>query len=286
VAFVSGGPSGRGAVIGATLVQSSRGEKRLFDFAKPGRAPRVLRGVKPLLYDELVPWYHLVDPWQDHADEAACYAKAFSGAGAKTLLELGAGAGHNAVHYKDRFTCTLTDLSEPMLARSRALNPECEHLVGDMRTLRMGRTFDAVFIHDAICYMATRDDLRAAMETAFVHTAPGGVALFAPDHFRETFQPGTEVEGKDEDDGSRGLRFMQWSWDPDPTDDTCVTDFAFLLREGTTTRALHDRHVEGIFSRAVWMELLREVGFGGIQLVPRPLDDGETFDQIFQCRRA
>jgi len=29
--------------------------------------------VQPLLYGELVPWYHLVDPTDDHADEAATY---------------------------------------------------------------------------------------------------------------------------------------------------------------------------------------------------------------------
>ncbi len=29
-----------------------------------------------------------------------------------------------------------------------------------------GRQFDAVFVHDAICYMATESDLRKAIETA------------------------------------------------------------------------------------------------------------------------
>ena len=67
-----------------------------------------------------------------------------------TLLELGSGGGNNASHLKARFNCTLTDISPDMLALSRTLNPECEHLEGDMRTLRLGRTFDVVFIHDAI----------------------------------------------------------------------------------------------------------------------------------------
>lgn len=56
-----------------------------------------------------------------------------------------------------------------MLDLSKKSNPECEHILGDMRTLRLNRTFDAVFVHDAICYMRTREDLRAAIETAFVH---------------------------------------------------------------------------------------------------------------------
>ena len=127
-----------------------------------------LRTVPPALYAELTPWYHLVDPPEDHADEASCFLDALAGAIAgpsATLLELGAGAGHNACHLKARFTCTLTDIAEPMLALSRTRNPECEHVAGDMRTLRLGRLFDAVLAHAGISYMTSVPDLRAAIET-------------------------------------------------------------------------------------------------------------------------
>src|SRR3972149_1508073 len=60
-----------------------------------------------------------------------------------TVLELGSGGGNNASHMKAHFKLTLVDRSPAMLAVSRALNPECEHLEGDMRTLRLGRGFDA-----------------------------------------------------------------------------------------------------------------------------------------------
>jgi len=48
----------------------------------------------------------------------------------------------------------LVDKSPGMLEVSRALNPECEHVEGDMRTVRLGREFDLVFVHDAVAYMA------------------------------------------------------------------------------------------------------------------------------------
>lgn len=86
-----------------------------------------------------------------------------------------------------------------MLAVSAALNPDCEHRQGDMRTVRIGRTFDAVFVHDAVMYMTTERDLRAAIETAFVHCRPGGAALFAPDCVCETFVSETEHGGHDGD---------------------------------------------------------------------------------------
>src|SRR5262245_15324138 len=38
------------------------------------------------------------------------------------------------------------------------LNPECEHIVGDMRSMQLDRTFDVVFIHDAIAYMTNESD--------------------------------------------------------------------------------------------------------------------------------
>ena len=54
----------------------------------------------------------------------------------------------------------LVEPSAGMLQVSRALNPECEHVQGDMRTVRLDRRFDLVFVHDAVCYMTTEPDLR------------------------------------------------------------------------------------------------------------------------------
>src|SRR5512145_2793940 len=120
------------------------------------------------IYGELAPWFHLLTHPSEYAEEAAYYTHVIDEASdgrARTLLELGSGGGNNASHMKARFGCTLTDLSLEMLELSEKTNPECEHIQGDMRTLRLGRTFDAVFIHDAVMYMITEDDLRAAIET-------------------------------------------------------------------------------------------------------------------------
>ena len=84
--------------------------------------------------------------------------------------------------------------------------------------------------------------------------------MFAPDHLKETFRPSTDHGGHDGADGS--LRYLEWTWDPDPDDTTCVTDYACLLRSfDGSVRAVHDRHVEGLFSREVWLRLLEQAGF-------------------------
>ena len=218
---------------------------------------------EPKLYGELASWWPLLSPPTDYAEEAAFYQRALIAAcerTACTLLELGSGGGNNASYLKARFELELVDRSARMLEVSRALNPECKHTEGDMGTVRLDRTFDCVFIHDAINYMTTESDLRKAIETAFVHCRPGGAALFAPDHTLENFQPSTSHGGHDGE--SQSLRYLEWTWDPDPTDTTYVVDFAYMLRGSDgSVQVEHDRTIEGLFPRADWLRLLSDVGF-------------------------
>jgi trans-aconitate methyltransferase len=229
---------------------------------------------EPKLYTDLASWWPLLSAPADYAEEAALYRQAILAASERpphTMLELGSGGGNNASHLKKRFQMTLVDLAPGMLEVSRALNPECEHVQGDMRTVRLGREFDCVFVHDAVTYMTTESDVRQALETAFVHCRPDGVALFAPDHLRETFRPATSHGGHDGRD--RALRYLSWTWDPDPSDTTYTVDHAYLLRERDgAVRVIHDRHVEGLFSRADWLRWLTDAGF-----VPQvvPIDHSE-----------
>ena len=217
----------------------------------------------PKMYEELASWWPLLSAPADYEEEAAFYGKALAGACERplhTLLELGSGGGNNASHLKARFEMVLVEPAPGMLAVSRALNPECEHVEGDMRTVRLQRQFDGVFVHDAVCYMTSESDLRMAFDTAFVHCKPGGAALFAPDFVRENFKSGTEHGGHDGQ--TRGLRYVEWTWDPDSSDTTYVADYAYLLRNADgTVRVEHDQHVEGLFERAVWLRLLSEAGF-------------------------
>jgi SAM-dependent methyltransferase len=215
------------------------------------------------IYDDLAPWFHLLTHPSDYAEEAEFITRVIDAVAegpATTLLELGSGGGNNASHLKARFACTLTDLSEPMLELSRSLNPECEHLQGDMRTVRLGREFDAVLVHDAISYMTTEEDLRAAIETAAVHVRPSGVALFLPNASRETLTPGTDHGGHDGEDG-RSLRYLQWTRDDDPADDTYQVDFTVVLREeGRPTRVVNELYTEGVFADATWRRLIEDAG--------------------------
>ena len=216
------------------------------------------------MYTELASWWPLLSTpadYDEEAEEARQIMVENCLTPPQTLLELGSGGGNNASFLKKHFQMTLVDLSPGMLAVSQALNPECEHLQGDMRTLRLGRQFDCVFIHDAICYMTSLDDLRATMLTAYTHLKPGGAVLLEPDLVREIFKESTNHGGHDASDG-RGMRYLEWTYDPDPSDNTYITDFAFLLRQADgTLSCTYEQHVIGLFSEDEWLQLLAEAGF-------------------------
>jgi SAM-dependent methyltransferase len=237
------------------------------------------------LYSELAEWWPIFSAPEEYRKEASFFARALTESCdivPRRVLELGSGGGNNASHLKTRFAMTLVDQSPQMLAVSRALNPECEHLVGDIRTLRLGRTFDAVFVHDAICHMTTEADLKAVMETAFAHLRPGGAALFAPDFVRETFVEYTDHGGNDTDRGS--VRYVQWTNDPNRSDTTYLVDFAILIRDHKgQMRVEHERHTYGLFARAKWLRMMRQVGFE-LNRIDVVLDD---FDRdVFVGKRA
>ena len=220
----------------------------------------------PRLYSDLAGLFHLLTAPHEYREEAEYSIERILEAASshvRTVLELGSGGGNNAVHMKRQFEMTLSDLSAEMLEVSRAINPEIRHIQGDMRTLRLdGPKFDAVFVHDAVGYLTTEDDLRAMAATAAHHCRPGGAVLVLPDHVRELFDPPyTEHGGHDGQDGS-GLRYLMWCTDPDSSDSTYLADFAYLLRRADGTVSVeHDRHVLGIFQESTWVTALQDAGF-------------------------
>ena len=215
------------------------------------------------VYSDLADWWPLISPPAEYQEEATALAAVFGSAEipVREVLDLGSGGGGVAVHLAGRLALTLVDLSEAMLAVSRQLNPECEHVRGDMRTIRLGRVFDAVLVHDAVDYMTSEDDLRQVIETAFAHCRPGGIAVFVPDHVADGFRAYHGGGGGHGDDG-RQASFKEWTWDPDPADDWVQAEYEFVLRDADgTEQVVHEVHRLGAFRRATWLRLLAGAGF-------------------------
>ena len=115
-------------------------------------------------------------------------------------------------------------------------------------------------VQAAIRRVASQIEARLANVFPIVLPVMGGAVVFAPDHVRENFRPSTDHGGHD--DEVRGLRYLEWTWDPDPVDTTYTVEYAYLLRDRDgSVRLEHDRHIEGLFSRADWLRWLTDAGF-------------------------
>jgi hypothetical protein len=93
------------------------------------------------LYDDIAGWWPVISPPSEYAEEAEIYVEMIQASArrpVREVLELGSGGGNNASHMKRVFDMTLVDPADGMRENSRKLNPECTHLNGDMRHLRLG----------------------------------------------------------------------------------------------------------------------------------------------------
>ncbi len=239
------------------------------------------------LYGDLAHLWPLISPPEDYAAEAAYWREALHaalGPGRHRLLELGVGGGHNLSHLTGEFEATAVDISPEVLHNSERLNPGVDHHVGDMRTVRLGETFDAVIVHDAIAYMLDEADLSAVFGTAHAHLERGGVFITAPDLFRETF-PGPQVSHRVRRTDDFELAFIEYTYDPDPADTTVESIFLYVISEGGRLRVEEDRHVTGLFPLETWLRLMREAGFAA-STRPYPVhDDGRDAWLLVGMRR-
>jgi SAM-dependent methyltransferase len=239
------------------------------------------------LYQELAGWWPLISPPGEYAAEAAYLAAVLRTAEipVRTVLDLGSGGGHVASHLTGEFDLTLVDRSAGMLAASQRLNPGSAHQQGDMRTLRLGRLFDAVLVHDAIDYVTTEADLGRVIATAFAHCRPGGIAVFVPDYTAETFRPGSGGGGSTAPDGRQGS-FREWRSDPDPADDWIEVRYEFVLRGADgSTEVVRETHRLGAFRRGTWLRLLAGAGFTAAEGSSAEAGGGQRPAHLFTGRR-
>ena len=194
------------------------------------------------------------------------------GAGRHTLLELGVGGGHNLSHLTADFECTAVDLSPNMLALSQALNPGVAHHVGDMRDIRLDRTFDAVLVHDAVSYLLTEQDLQETFATAAAHLRPGGVLMVAPDWVQETFPDGWVYTWDRQQEGIE-VNIQEVMEDPDPSDTQVESTYTYTIKKDGQTTVEVDTHVTGLFPLTTWTDLMGQAGFS-VEVRPLPPNEG------------
>jgi SAM-dependent methyltransferase len=146
--------------------------------------------------------YDLLYADKDYDAECDYLEEAFraSGRTVRTVLDLGCGTGAHAVRLAQRgYSVVGVDISAPMLqlARERAGDAgvqACEFVLGDVRDVRIGRTFDAVTSMFAVLgYQTSDEDVQATLETVRTHLGTG-----APFVFDVWYGPAVEATGPEE----------------------------------------------------------------------------------------
>jgi SAM-dependent methyltransferase len=141
------------------------------------------RSSPPAPYEGLAAHYdaftagHEYERWLDALERLA----AEHGLRGRRLLDVGCGTGKSFMPMLRRgYAVVACDISEAMVERARAkAGGRAEVLVADMRKLPPIGEFDLVTcLDDAVNYLTSADQLRAAFEGFARNLRPGGVAVF------------------------------------------------------------------------------------------------------------
>lgn len=134
-------------------------------------------------------YYDLLYRDKDYASESAFIVDVIKKHEPRTssILDLGCGTGnHDFLISQKGYEVCGVDMSPGMLSKAnqKKLTPEAAHLKiafhqGDIRTIRLGQTYDAVIsLFHVMSYQTTDSDLQAAIETATLHMKKDGLFIF------------------------------------------------------------------------------------------------------------
>nr|VFK62287.1 MAG: Methyltransferase domain-containing protein [Candidatus Kentron sp. TUN]VFK71819.1 MAG: Methyltransferase domain-containing protein [Candidatus Kentron sp. TUN] len=128
-----------------------------------------------------------------------------------SILDIGCGTGRELKALsRTCLGCIGVDYSPEMIAFARSKYPELDFRVGDMYSLRLGRTFDAITcLGAAMTYALTAEAIDNVLDTFAAHAHRGtllilelinGARYLATDGFKEqtafTFKPDDDIAGE------------------------------------------------------------------------------------------
>ena len=117
---------------------------------------------------------------------------------ARTLLDVACGTGAHLVELRRWYELEGADISPAMLTVARGRLPDIPLHQADMRTLDLGKTFDAVIcLFSSIAYITDPAEMRTAVARLAAHVAQGGVLILdgwvRPDEWHDGYRPEPEI---------------------------------------------------------------------------------------------
>ena len=129
----------------------------------------------------------------------------------RSILDLGCGTGNHAIPLSRRgYRMCGVDRSEGMLQRARAKvaqgDAATQFVLGDLRDVRLGSSFDACIVMFAVLgYQTANQDVAAALETVRHHLEPDGIFVFDVWNGAAVLTVGPHDRVREATDGARRL---------------------------------------------------------------------------------
>jgi SAM-dependent methyltransferase len=214
----------------------------------------------------------------------------------RSILDLGCGTGNHALPLARRgYRVCGVDRSAGMLERARhkasqGSGAEAEFVLGDLRDVRLGRSFDACIVMFAVLgYQTTNQDVAAALDTVRHHLEPNGIFVFDVWNGAAVLSVGPRERMRTVPDGARRLlRFSSGMLDP--RRHLCHVHIHQILVAGDRiTAETEETHAMRYFFPLELELLLDHAGFDIVEMTPfddplQPLD-ATAWNMLVVARR-
>jgi SAM-dependent methyltransferase len=213
--------------------------------------------------------------------------KRYVAASIHSIVDLGCGTGGHSLRLAERgYAVTGVDRSEEMLrqARSKVVPGSTSPVFyqGDIRTLALGRTFDAaIMLFAVMSYLTANADLAAALTAIRRHLTLGG--LFVADFWygpAVLAQRPTDRVGEWSQNGAQVLRMAHSRLDLDRQ--TVEVNYRLLRLRGAYVEAeAKETHVMRFLFPQELAYFASQAGFELVRLLPFAMLDGHPSEQTW-----
>lgn len=218
-------------------------------------------------YSQAADFYDLLyESQKDYAREAELIARLIRDRvpEAKSILDVGCGTGAHALRLHERgFAVDGVDIEPKFVEIASEKCPDGRFSVGDMRSLDLNRTYDAVVcLFSAIGYARTLDGLVTSVVAMSRHVAPGGVLVIDP-----WFEPGELTDGfvtsrTASNDDVHVVRMSRTV----VRDLTSILEFEYLIGTRAGIERRYEAHELGLFAEEQMRGAFTEAGFGVVRI--------------------
>ncbi|OKJ96470.1 hypothetical protein AMK34_21485 [Amycolatopsis sp. CB00013] len=157
-----------------------------------------------------------------------------------SLLDLGCGTARDLAQLATTHRCVGVDLQPALIEHARQRYPDLELHIGDLRDLRLNRTFDVITcLGNTLAYLHHNNDIQAAFATFAAHAHPGALLIIVTQIAPTTTT--TPSHGRIDAAGLHADVTTEHDWNP--RTQIATVHRTWRLDDGTTEHDLLQRRV-------------------------------------------